>query len=66
MVRRLNTLPGYDARLEERRRFYKRRFDIADNNAERREAFRKLASVTALRSATFISAYEFELGIGDG
>lgn len=63
--RNLKLLKGYDDDLETKRSEYFHKFCLAAEPCERRAAMRGMASLTSLRSATFISAYERSLGIPD-
>ena len=61
--RKLNWLLGYDSDLESKRESYFDELWQTDDSDERREMLRGASSLTALRSATFISSYEKALGI---
>jgi len=61
----LRWLRGYDNELETEHDEYFDLFWLSDDPDERRVAMRGVASLTALRSATFISAHERSLGIPD-
>ena len=59
----LSELEGYNKDLESERRSQFREFSVSCDATKKREALESIASLTALRSATFISAYEKALGL---
>ena len=59
----LNELDGYDADLESARKVKFREFVVSCDANEKREALESIASLTALRSAAFISAFDEALGL---
>ncbi len=60
---RLSELDGYNEELESARQIKFREFSASCDASEKRKALESMASLTALRSATFISAYEAALGL---
>jgi len=59
----LSQLDGYNDELESARKEKFREFNTSCNKRERRNAMQSLASLTSLRSTTFVSAYEEALGL---
>ncbi len=59
----LNELDGYDADLESARKAKFREFIASCDANGKREALESIASLTSLRSATFINAYDEALGL---
>ncbi len=59
----LNELEGYNEDLESARKAKFREFVVSCDANEKREALESIASLTSLRSATFINAYDEALGL---
>ena len=59
----INELEGYDKELESARKVKFREFIASCDANEKREALESMASLTSLRSATFISAFDEALGL---
>ena len=59
----LSQLDGYDDELESARKARFREFFASPEKPAKRKALERAASLTSLRSSTFISAYEEALGI---
>ena len=63
MIIQINSLDGYDHQLESKRQVKFREFLSSYDANRRKRALKGVASLTALRSATFISEYEKAFGI---
>ena len=61
----LNELDGYDKELESSRKAKFREFIASCDANEKREALESIASLTSLRSAAFINAYDEALGCSE-
>lgn len=61
----LSRLRGYCPYLELARRVKFAEFRSADAADEKRRALQSLASLTAMRSSTFVESYERALGLRD-
>ena len=59
----INSLEGYDHQLESKRQVKFREFFASSDANKKRKALKGVASLTALRSATFVTEYEKALGI---
>ncbi len=59
----INELKGYNKDLESARQAKFREFIASCDANEKREALESIASLTSLRSATFINAYDEALGL---
>ncbi len=59
----LSELEGYNGDLESARKAKFREFIASSDANEKREALESMASLTSLRSATFINAYDEALGL---
>ena len=59
----LSELEGYNRDLESARKAKFRKFIASCDANEKREALESMASLTSLRSATFINAYDEALGL---
>ena len=59
----LSQLDGYNNGLESARKEKFREFSTSRNPEKKRKAMHGLASLTSLRSAIFVSAYEEALGL---
>ena len=59
----IETLQGYDEEIETARQEKFDEFTLAKGPAKKRRAFESLASLTALRSSTFVANYERALGL---
>ncbi len=59
----IETLDGYDARIETARQQRFDEFRLATEPSAQRSALEALASLTSLRSAAFVADYERALGL---
>ncbi len=59
----ISELDGYDKELESARKVKFREFIASCDANEQREALESIASLTSLRSATFINAFDEALGL---
>ena len=59
----INELEGYDKELESARKAKFRKFIASCDANEKREALESMASLTSLRSTTFINAFDEALGL---
>jgi hypothetical protein len=59
----INELDGYNKELESARKARFREFIASSDAEEQRNALDSFASLTSLRSATFINAYDEALGL---
>ena len=59
----INELDGYNKELESARKAKFREFIASCDANGKREALESIASLTSLRSATFINAYDSALGL---
>lgn len=63
MIIHIDDLDGYDHQLESKRQVKFREFFASSDADKQRKALEGVASLTALRSATFVTEYEKALGI---
>ena len=59
----INELEGYNGELESARQAKFREFVVSHDTNEKRTALESIASLTALRIATFINSYDEALGL---